>query len=663
MIISMNNFLFNHVKRLIPKISSTELIALRSGNTSVDRMIFKGSVDLSKYKKADPTYFMFPRTKVNELLKKYSNETVYPSEKTEEILSYLGRNKFFSFIVPSVFGGSQTSVSEFSSILTKITSANPSLGVCVMVPNSLGPGELLTHYGTREQQEYYLPKLANGDCIPCFGLTGPNNGSDATGSIDEGKVVMKDRKRKILVHINKRYITLAPVANLVGIAFKLQDPQCLLNEGKEGVTLALIERGHPGLMQETRHNPLDNDFPNGTLKGEFYIDLEDIIGGERNAGHGWKMLMECLAAGRGICLPGSALATSKVATYGVYKYAKHRKQFNMPLLKMEGVREKLLNMIYHTWCIQSSVHLTNSILDEDEKPAVISAVMKQQTTDRARQVLNDGMDIHAGGSICKGYSNFLSKYYQSAPVGITVEGSNTLTRSLIIFGQGINKSHPHISSILESILGDDKEAFRKSFTDMIKHVMNCYVKSFSFLPRIWYACAQNDESNYIKYVLEEQTMQFAHMANVIALKGGALKREQQLSATMADIFSNLYLAHAVEWYERETKTSEKWKNYVIQRLLNENYISLKNVKNNLPTFMRMLVAHVNTTEVPITFEDQNEMIEHVNYCIHIMDAIKEDIHMDGVLNDLREMDLLHEDSERYKELYNRIINVGEYQIK
>jgi alkylation response protein AidB-like acyl-CoA dehydrogenase len=656
------NSLFRFVKKLVPKVSSTELIALRSGNTSVDRMIFNGKVDVSNFRQLQNEEFILPTSNVINLLDKYGNDKVYPSEKTSEIFEYLGKNKFFSFIVPKEYGGNPISVSEFSSTLTKITSANPSLGVSVMVPNSLGPGELLTHYGSQEQKDTYLPKLANGECVPCFGLTGPNNGSDATGSIDCGTVVLKNGKPQILVEINKRYITLAPIANLIGIAFYLKDPQCLLNEGKEGITLALIERGHPGLLQETRHNPLDNDFPNGTLKGRFCIEPHQIIGGEKNAGHGWKMLMECLAAGRGICLPGSALASSKVATYGVYQYAKHRKQFKMPLLRMEGVREKILNMFYHTWCIQSSVHLTNAILDSGNKPAVISAVMKQQSTDRAREVLNDGMDVHAGASICKGHSNFLSKFYQSAPVGITVEGSNTLTRNLIIFGQGINKSHPHISPILESVLNDDNDAFKKAFNEMMKHVVHCYIHSFRFLPYEVYLWAQRDKSNAIQYELEKQTQQFAHLANVVALKGGALKREQYLSATMADVFSNLYLAHSVDWYEREHKISIYWKNYVIQRLLNENYVSIKKVKNNLPTFMKLLTCHITTKSNDITFKEQNQILDHISSINRILEKICEDVYFDGVLKDFYEMDMLNENNKRYQELYNKIINVGEYDI-
>lgn len=650
--------IFTSVKNIIPKISSTELIALQSGTTSVDRMIFNGYVNLKNFR-LDKTK-MFPTEKVDDLLKKYGNETVFPSEKTNEIFSYIGKNKFFSFIIDKNYNGEKISVSEFSSILTKITTKNPSLGVSVMVPNSLGPGELLSHYGTEEQKNKYLPGLANGDYIPCFGLTGPNNGSDATGSIDRGVVTKKDGKVCVKININKRYITLAPVANLVGVAFHLEDPAELLKCGQEGVTLALIERNHPGLITETRHNPLDNDFPNGTLKGEFYIDLSEIIGGEKNAGHGWKMLMECLAAGRGICLPGSAMASSKVAAFGVWNYAKHRTQFKMPLYEMQGVQEKLLNIFYNAWVIQSSVHLTNSILDSGEKPAVISAIMKQQSTDRARIVLNDAMDIHAGASICKGYSNFLEKYYKSAPVGITVEGSNTLTRNLIIFGQGINKSHPHISDILQSILSNNEDEFKIHFNKMVGHVLSKYIHSFSLYPADLHTRVLVKE-NRNEYLLHKETQKFAHLSNVIALRGGTLKRDQFLSATMADILSNIYLAYSVMWYQEQTNTSKVLTDYCINRLLNENRFSICKVFKNMTPTEKILCGQVLSKCGHESFSQNKKVFQEIKNNSKILNTIKEDIYMDGVLLDLEEINYHDKDSEYYKELYNKIINVGEYK--
>lgn len=639
--------LLHVVKKIIPRISDTELIALRSGNTSVDRMLFNGNVNTSSFTlNTEPR--TFPVNHVNDLLDKYKNEAVFPSIKTNEIFDYLGYKNFFSFIIDKEYGGYKTNVSEFSSILTKITSVNPGLGVSVMVPNSLGPGELLTHYGTHEQKEKYLPGLANGKYIPCFGLTGPNNGSDATGSIDKGIVVRKNNKPEIEISINKRYITLAPVANLIGVAFELEDPEKLLLKGKPGVTLALIEKDHPGLKIETYHNPLDNNFPNGTLKGTFSITPDQIIGGEENAGNGWKMLMECLAAGRGICLPGSALASSKVAASGIWNYSKHRKQFRLSLYDMEGVRDKLLNIFFNTWVIQSSVHLTNSILDSGSKPAVISAIMKQQTTDRARDVLNDAMDIHAGASICKGYSNFLEKYYKSAPVGITVEGSNTLTRNLIIFGQGINKSHPHISDILESVLENNEKDFKIHFNKMLKHVGLKYINSLLI---------------FNNFCVNNQTRKFAHLANIIALKGGALKREQYLSATMADIMSNLYLAHSVKWYQKQTNTSEVFTNYCITRLMNSNQKLINKVVDNLSFPNKLLCLHLKSKTLNESFNGKNKIFEELKNNSNILDKIEEDVYMTDILQDLKQLNNLNPNSKAYKDTYNKVINVGEFKLK
>ena len=354
----MSKFFFNLIKKIVPKISETELIALRSGNTSLDRQIYEGNVIYPKKHILSTNKLKKIMPKVDILLSKYGNEVVYPNIKSNEILNHLSINKFFSYIIDEKYGGTKLSVQELSSLLTKITSKSPSLGVTVMVPNSLGPGELLAHYGTDNQKSKYLPKLANGDYIPCFGLTGPNNGSDAVGQIDTGILKEENGEKFIELSINKRYITLAPVANLIGLAFKLEDPNNILNNGKEGITVALIEDTHHGLIKNTHHNPMNAGFPNGTLKGTLKIKLDNVIGGEENIGNGWKMLMECLAAGRAVCLPSTALAASKVASYGILNYAKHRKQFNIPLIKMEGVYSKYLDMLYQTWIINSSICTT-----------------------------------------------------------------------------------------------------------------------------------------------------------------------------------------------------------------------------------------------------------------------------------------------------------------
>lgn len=640
----MYRFIFNRIKKIIPKISETELIALNSGNTSLDRSIFSGKVTMPSIAK---TKDLFDTSKVDTLLDKYGEETVYPNDKSKEMFDYIGKNNFLSLIIDEKYGGHKSSVNGMSSMLTKITTKNPSLGVSIMVPNSLGPGELLTHYGTEEQKDKYLPGLANGDYLPCFGLTGPNNGSDAAGPIDVGRVVLSDSKPVIEVTINKRYITLAPVSNLIGLAFKLEDPTGLLSKGKEGITVALIEADHPGLIKETHHNPLNAGFPNGTLKGTFKIDLDQVIGGEENCGNGWKMLMECLAAGRGICLPATANAASKVSTFGVFHYAMNRRQFNIPLIKMEGVQNKFVDMLYSTWLIQSSISLTNNILDNGDKPAVISAIMKQQTTDRARDVINHGMDIHAGSAICLGDNNFMEKFYRSSPIGITVEGSNTLTRNLIIFGQGLNKSHPYIYPILENILNDDADGFKQNFKNIVGHSLSMYGKSWAF---------NND-------ILEKQTVQFANLANFIALKGGAIKKEQSLSADMADLLSNLYLGYGVKWYQENNNVSEKLSNYCINRLATENQIIINRIIDNSGA-LKPFLFHMKKKVKSVNYDDNRNIIDEVINNTEIMNEIKKDIYTkDTVLEKLERLTNLDNKSDEYKEIYNDVIQVAEYPNK
>ena len=634
--------LFRYVKNKLPRISDTEMIALKSGTVSIDRDILSGNI---KYPKPAVYYNKFPQENLVNLLEKYDNTKIYPNDNDNYWINHLAKNKFFSFLIDKTYGGIKLTVNEQSNILTQIASVSPALGVVAMVPNSLGPGELITLYGTEKQKNDYLPKLANGDLIPCFGLTGPNNGSDATGSIDTGVVFKENNKFKVKVKLNKRYITLAPVANLMGIAFDLKDPDNLL--GKSGITVALVERDHLNLIQETHHNPLDVGFPNGTIKGEIVISLDQIIGGEENVGNGWKMLMECLSAGRGVSLPATANASSKVATFGMFHYMKTRKQFKLPLSEMEGVQEKFLNMMYHTWIIQSSIKMTNDILDEGHSPSVISAIMKQQTTERGRIVLNEAMDIHAGSAICLGESNFLEKYYKSIPIGVTVEGSNTLTRSLIIFAQGLNKSHPFIFPILESILNDDVKSFKTNFNNMVKHSLKLY-----------FSCIDKNKN------LEQEIVRYAALTNFVALKAGALKKEQMLSGDMADMFSNLYLAISVRYYQNIYKSSPLFSNYIVDRLLNENRVIMERVVNNLGP-ERYLLKPILVKPKQISYEKNRNVFNEIMNNKNIITEVEKNIYIkkDSILNDLRQYTELQEQGIGLfdEDLYNRIINVGEFK--
>ena len=646
------NRVFKLVKGIIPKISDTELIALRSGTTSIDRDIFRGHVPIPKARNSftadeDKLY-----NKLDDFLEKYGNQEVAYPKLPEGLLESIGENGFFGMIIDQKYGGNLTSTTNISRILTRIVTANPALGVTTMVPNSLGPGELLQHYGTNDQKEKYLPRLASGELIPCFGLTGPTNGSDATGTIDKGKVVKINDKICIDLEINKRYITLAPISNLIGVAFELEDPDNLLPNGKAGITLALVERTHDGLIQNTYHNPANNGFPNGTVKGRFYVELDQVIGGQNMIGEGWKMLMECLAVGRAVSLPATALGSSKASLYGNLLYAKHRTQFKRNIIDMQGIREKIVDMAYNTYLINSSISLTNMLLDSGEKPAVLSAIMKQQSTERARQVINDGMDISGGSAICLGPNNFMEKYYRSIPVGITVEGANILTRSLIIFGQGINKSHPYINNILDSILEDDSKQFKESIIPMVKHSISTYLYTItsSLLP------FSND-------LLSRQTMYFAGLSNFVALLGGKLKSEQYISGTMADILSNLYLAHSIVWYEKHNKISPVMTTYCIDRLCKENVELFNKIVDNYPYF-KFLLYPFKQSNFPERFRNNEIIMNELLNNEKLLNVFKEDIQIKNTpLEKLEKLDSLKPRSEEYKVVYSNVISVGEYEME
>lgn len=671
----MNRLIFNKVKKLIPRISATELIALRSGTVSLDGQIFRGEVTLPKKITLPPNNEELEQG-VKTLLSKFgSQQQVYPSENINEIVSEIGRNKLLSLIIKEEWGGNHCSTSQLSSLLTKLSSVNPALGVTVMVPNSLGPAELLYSYGTKEQQDKFLPRLATGELVPCFGLTGPNNGSDAVGSIDRGQVVKKDGKLFIKIKINKRYITLAPIANIAGLAFNLEDPDDLLESGKSGITVALVEKGTCGLIQETHHNPLNVGFPNGTLKGDLLIPIEQVIGGVDNVGEGWKMLMECLAAGRGVCLPATANACAKVSTVGMWHYINNREQFKIPLVKMEAVSNKFCDMVYDTWVIQSGVSLTNNLLDRGERPAVISAIMKQQTTDRARDVLNHAMDIHAGSAICLGENNFLDKFYKSAPIGITVEGSNTLTRNLIIFGQGLNKSHPHIFNVLNSVQNDNVRDFSRHFLSLLGNSVRLYLQGV--INRNTVSKVSNlGHFTFYQRIIESHTMKFAALANFVAMMGGKIKSNQTVSALMADIMSNIYLANSIIYYTNEEGGDEKVGAYCLYRLVVDTSNKFNEVIFNYPTEnagLRMLLALLAPERLQFDYDKNRMLMAHFKENeTEILGSLKEDIILDEALSKLENLSNYKKEAEelcldqtkdvkkQYRKLYDDVVSVGEY---
>ena len=653
--------LFVLVKKIIPKISETEIIALKSGGVSIDREIFKGKVNYTNLlnckniNKINNDEKAFVES-TNELLNLVGEKNIYPSENINIVMSNLGKKGFLSMIIDKKFNGNRISISAQSKVLSIISSYNPSLAVATMVPNSLGPAELLQHYGTEEQKNYYLPKLADGTFIPCFGLTGPNNGSDAVGKIDQGIVEFVDGKLKIKITLNKRYITLAPISNLIGIAFDLKDPNNLLSSKKQGITVALIENVEKGLLQTTYHNPNNAGFPNGTIKGTIFIDIDKVIGGENNIGEGWKMLMECLAVGRGVSLPATANGSSKYITTAILNYINIRNQFNMPIGNMEAVREKFIDMFINTWIIHTSVQFTNNILDSGSTPSVVTAIMKQQTTERARNILNHGMDIYSGSGICTGENNFFTKFYNSSPVGITVEGSNTLTRGLIIFGQGLNKSHPYIFPIFQSIQDNNVNSFKDNLNLLIKEVMYNYLHLLNPF---------NMMNTTPQQKLDYLTLKFSILSNFVAVLGGKIKSKQMISGNMADLLSNIYLGYSLVWYHHHHFHNDELKDFCINYLNNEIEYKMNLIIDNYPIrILKPLLFPLQNTIKYSNLEKKNHIYSIINNDVNLKNLLKDDIYYNNtILEKMEKLLTIGKQHPEYDKLYQDIIGVGEVDIK
>ena len=446
---------FKMFKKVLPPLSQTEREAMEAGDVWWDGELFSGEPDWQKLHnyprpKLSEKETAFIDNQVETLLAMLDDYKIVQKDKDlpKEVWDFLKTEGFFAMIIPEKFGGLEFSAIANSTIVSKIATKSLTAAVTVMVPNSLGPGELLLHYGTTEQQNRWLPSLAKGDDVPCFALTGPEAGSDA-GSIPDSGVVCKgehDGKEVLGLRLNwsKRYITLAPVATVLGLAFKMYDPDGLLGDEKElEITCALIPTDHPGVKTGERHYPLNMAFMNGTTYGkDVFIPLDWIIGGQQGAGRGWRMLVECLSAGRGISLPALSTATGHLAAKMTSAYTVVRQQFGVSIGQFEGVQEGLARIGGLTYALESCRLMTAGAIDLKLSPSVVTAIAKYHMTEMGRTVMNDAMDIHAGKGIQVGPNNYLAHGYMGIPVSITVEGANILTRNLMIFGQGATRCHP-----------------------------------------------------------------------------------------------------------------------------------------------------------------------------------------------------------------------------
>ncbi|MDR2240770.1 MAG: acyl-CoA dehydrogenase [Zoogloeaceae bacterium] len=566
--------LFAAYRKMLPQVSQTEKEALEAGSVWWEGELFSGRPDWRKLLAypsprltAEEQSFLDNET---EELCRLSDDWVsshYDHDLSPEAWRCMKEKGFLGMIIPKQYGGVGFSAYAHSQVVTKLATRCAASAVSVMVPNSLGPAELLLHYGTEEQKNHYLPRLAKGVDIPCFALTSPWAGSDAASIPDRGVVCKGVWQGREIIGMrltwDKRYITLAPVATVVGLAFRLFDPERLLGdaanaEGDLGITCALVPANHPGVEIGRRHFPLNAAWHNGPTRGkDVFMPLDFIVGGPQMAGQGWRMLMECLAAGRAISLPASNTGMQKLAVRAVGGYARVRNQFKTAIGRFEGIQEPLARMGGNLYLCDAARVMTVGAIDLGEKPSVVSAIVKCHITERARQAMNDGMDILGGKGICLGPSNFLGRAYQQVPVAITVEGANILTRSLIIFGQGAIRCHPYVMAEMEAAQRDDLVAFDRALFAHIGHVLgNGWRALTAGLTGARFAAAPAEaapEARRYYRQLSRFSAAFALLADVSMLTlGGSLKRKEKLSARMADILSLLYLASAVlKRYESE----------------------------------------------------------------------------------------------------------------
>ncbi|ABV87658.1 acyl-CoA dehydrogenase [Shewanella pealeana] len=555
---------FSFFKKVLPPLSVTEKEAMEAGDVWWEGELFKGKPNwqlLHSYGKPTLTSEEqdFIDNQVMTALTMIDDYDIVNNRKDlpPELWQYFKKEGFFALIIPKKYGGKAFSAYANSTIVSKIASRSVSAAVTVMVPNSLGPGELLTHYGTSEQKDYWLPQLADGSAIPCFALTGPDAGSDAGAIPDTGIVCRQEFNGEEVLGLklnwDKRYITLAPVADVLGLAFQMSDPDGLLGDTKHiGITCALIPTDHEGVEIGSRHNPLNMAFMNGTTRGkDVFIPLDWIIGGPQYAGRGWRMLVECLSAGRGISLPALSTASGHMATKTTTAYSAVRQQFGLDIGQFEGVQEALARVIANTYQLEAARRLTTTGIDLKVKPSVVTAIAKYHMTELGRKVIDDAMDIQSGKGIQLGPKNYLGHGYMALPISITVEGANILTRSLMIFGQGATRCHPYVLAEMEAAGMQDTSEGLERFDDLLLgHIGYATRNAFSALGNALTGSrfAQSPVSGETKQYYKDMTRLSAGLALMtdvsMLILGGDLKRKEMLSARMGDVLSQLYLGSA-----------------------------------------------------------------------------------------------------------------------
>jgi acyl-CoA dehydrogenase len=552
-------------RKLLPAMSATEREALDAGTVWWDGELFTGRPDWQKLMSAkapvlnaaEQAFLDGPCEELCAMLDDW-DITHRRADMPQAVWSFIKSRGFFAMIIPRRYGGLEFSAYAHSCVLIKIASRSATASSTIAVPNSLGPAELLLHYGTEAQKNHYLPRLARGEDVPCFALTGPRAGSDAASIPDTGIICKGQWQGEEIIGIrlnfSKRYITLAPIATVIGLAFRLYDPDHLMGDKADlGITCALIPRATPGVVIGRRHFPLNIPFQNGPVQGhDVFVPLDAIIGGFATAGQGWRMLVEQLSVGRCISLPSSATGGAQAAVYASGAYARIRRQFNTPIGSFEGIEQVLARMAARTYIIDAARSVTAGAIDGGEKPSVPSAMLKYHATEFGRMIANDAMDVHGGKGICLGPKNYLGRGYQIVPVGITVEGANILTRNLIIFGQGAVRCHPFVLKEMNAAKNPDREAgvreFDRAVVGHVGFAISNAVRSLVLgltLARFTRVPRQDATARFFQHV-NRFSASFALATDVAMLAlGGYLKKKETLSARLGDVLSSMYLASMV----------------------------------------------------------------------------------------------------------------------
>ncbi|PSV15114.1 acyl-CoA dehydrogenase FadE [Photobacterium kishitanii] len=601
----ITHYALNSFKKVMPKMSQTEQEAIDAGTVWWEADLFSGKPDWNKLHAiqaptltpAEQAFLDGPVDDVCRMVNDF-HVTHDLADLPPEVWQQLKQHKFFAMIIKKKYGGLEFSAYAQSLVLQKLTGVSTVLSSTVGVPNSLGPGELLQHYGTEEQKNYYLPRLAAGKEIPCFALTSPEAGSDA-GSIPDFGIVKKGiwQGKEVLgmeLTWNKRYITLAPIATVLGLAFKLFDPDHLLGDKDDlGITCALIPTDVDGVEIGRRHFPLNIPFQNGPTRGDkIFVPIDFIIGGQAMAGQGWRMLVECLSVGRGITLPSNATGGLKTAAMATGAYARIRRQFKLPIGKMEGIEEPLARIVGNAYVTDAATTLTVTGIDLGEKPAVISAIVKYHCTHRSQQSIIDAMDIAGGKGICMGPRNFLARGYQGAPIAVTVEGANILTRSMIIFGQGAIRCHPYVLDEINAAYNDNPHHAIDQFDTALFSHIGFVISNMS--RSLWLGLTDgrgsptphhNATQRYYQQI-NRYSANLALLADIsMVTLGGTLKRKERLSARLGDVLSQLYLASAtLKRYTDEGQQQEDIAlvHWGLQDALYQTEVAIDNFLANFP---------------------------------------------------------------------------------